>query len=123
MIQRLYKSLTGYVHHRFAFPILLLASFIEAVIFVPVGSLLTVFCLERPEKSLRYAIGTTIASVLGGVFAYWIGMLIFCSIGASFINQLSPHGTFERIPCRLGPRSGRDLTSWWPRAGCLTPKP
>lgn len=99
MMQRMYRTLAGHTNHRWAFPLFLVAVFVEAVIFVPAGTLLTIFCLEQPKKSIHYALGATIASVLGGILAYWLGSLLLCYIGTSFISHLSPHGTLSRLMC------------------------
>jgi membrane protein YqaA with SNARE-associated domain len=40
-------------------------------------------CLARPERAIRYAIITTLASVAGGVLGYAIGHFAFAMVGKS----------------------------------------
>ena len=97
MMQRVYRSLTPYVHHAWAFPVLIALTFLESVIFIPTGPLFSVFCLERPDKAARYAFYATIASVLGGIVAYFIGCYLFTLFGGLLLNHFAHSCTFNRL--------------------------
>lgn len=97
MMQRAYRSLTPYVHHPLAFPVLIALVFIESIIFVPSGPLFSIFCLERPDKAARYAFYATIASILGGMVAYFIGCYLFTLFGNLLLNHFAHSCTFNRL--------------------------
>lgn len=97
MIKRIYKSLTPYVYHPFSSLIFALLFFIEAIFFVPVDPLLIMFCLERRRRVYFYAYLATVSSVLGGAAAYFVGAILFDSLGLKIINIFSSMETFNRI--------------------------
>ncbi|HBR70319.1 TPA: cytochrome B [Candidatus Dependentiae bacterium] len=97
MIKRIYKSVTAYVHHPFSSLIFAFLFFIEAIFFIPVDPLLIIFCLQKRERAYFYACLATFSSVLGGIAAYFIGAMLFDSIGLKIINIFSSTATFNRI--------------------------
>ncbi len=62
-------------------------SFAESSFFpLPPDLMLIPMAAAEPSKWLRYAIGCTIASVLGGLLGYAIGMFLMDTIGTAILN-------------------------------------
>ncbi len=77
-------------------------SFIESSFFpIPPHALLAPMCLARPDRALRYAFICTLASVLGGLFGYWIGYALYESIGQSVLGALGLAKSFPVAQCYL----------------------
>ena len=74
----LYSMTLSWAAHRHASWYLGGLSFAESSFFpIPPDVMLAPMALARREKAWRYATITTVASVLGGVFGYMIGMFAF----------------------------------------------
>lgn len=74
----LYDRAMGWARHAHAQWYLAMLSFAESSFFpIPPDVMLAPMSMAHPEKARRYALLTTIASVLGGVAGYLIGMLAF----------------------------------------------
>ncbi len=74
----LYERVLKWAGHRHALWYLIVLSFMEASFFpVPVDILLAPMVIANRKAAWRYAAITTIASVVGGVFGYLIGMFAF----------------------------------------------
>lgn len=58
-------------------------------------------CLATPDKALRYGIICTIASVLGGLFGYAIGYLLYDTVGQAMLNALGLAKDFPKAACYL----------------------
>ena len=66
---------------------LFIISFAESSFFpIPPDFFLMPLTLKRPEKWWKYALNTTSASVLGALFGYMIGSLLFNTLGKWFID-------------------------------------
>ncbi|MEL7188899.1 MAG: DedA family protein [Pseudomonadota bacterium] len=64
-------------------------SFIESSFFpIPPHPLLGLMCLAEPSKAIRFAAVATLSSVLGGLFGYMIGYLLFESVGVWMLGVL-----------------------------------
>lgn len=64
-----------WAEHRLAPRILAILSFAESVFFpIPPDVLMAPMTLSKPEKAWYYASITTIASVIGGVVGYLLGL-------------------------------------------------
>ena len=62
-------------------------SFAESSFFpIPPDVLLAPMALAQPAKAWRFALIATVASVIGGMFGYAIGALLYDSVGAWLIN-------------------------------------
>ena len=82
MLRRLYDWMMRLASHRHAQWYLAVVSFVESSVFpVPPDAMLVPMTLAKPEKAWRYATICTIASVLGGLLGYAIGLLAFDTIG------------------------------------------
>lgn len=92
--RRLYRWVLSWADHPQATWALFGLSFAEASFFpIPPDVLLIALCLGRPPRALWYALVCTIASVLGGLFGYWIGSAFFDSLGRGILEL---YGLTER---------------------------
>ncbi len=68
--------------HRAASMYLYTLSFFESFIvpFPPPDVLLAPMSLKQPSKALHFALGTTVASVIGGIVGYLIGLYAFAFV-------------------------------------------
>ena len=81
MFQKLYDRALNWSKHRHAPKYLCGLSFAESSFFpVPPDVMLAPMALAQPAKALHFAMLTTIASVLGGMFGYAIGFFAFDTI-------------------------------------------
>lgn len=81
MFRKLYDQALIWSKHRHASKYLACLSFAESSFFpIPPDVMLAPMALAQPSKALRFALLTTIASVLGGMFGYGIGYFTFDSI-------------------------------------------
>lgn len=78
MFQKLYDKILQLSRHRHASRYLFILSFTESSFFpIPPDVMLAPMALAQPDKAFRFALLTTIASVLGGIFGYVIGYFLF----------------------------------------------
>ncbi|RWU12259.1 DedA family protein [Pseudidiomarina gelatinasegens] len=74
----LYDKVLSWSQHRRAPAILAGLSFSESVVFpIPPDVMLAPMAMTQPEKAWRFALITTLASVLGGIAGYWLGYFLF----------------------------------------------
>ena len=82
MFKKLYHWTLHWSAHRHAERALFGISFIESSVFpIPPDILLIPMCLANRARAIRYATICTIASVLGGLLGYAIGLFLFETIG------------------------------------------
>lgn len=73
-------------------------SFAESSFFpVPPDPLLIAFCLSKPKESLKFAIFTTLFSVIGGVFGYLIGVFLFETVGRAILNFYNYWDAYKKV--------------------------
>ena len=81
MFQKLYDRVIRWSKHPHAVKFLVALSFAESSFFpVPPDVMLAPMALAQPNKAFHYALWTTLASVIGGMFGYAIGFFLFDSI-------------------------------------------
>lgn len=74
----LYDRAMGWARHAHAPWYLAMLSFAESSFFpIPPDVMLAPMCLAQPQRARRFALLTTLASVVGGVAGYMIGLLAF----------------------------------------------
>ena len=74
MIKKLYDKCVIWAGHRYAKPILAIEAFIESSFFpIPPDVMIVPMVISKKEEFLRIALITTIFSVLGALFGYYIG--------------------------------------------------
>ena len=73
-------------------------SFVESSFFpIPPDPILLNMALDKPDRWKRYALITTIASILGGVFGYIIGIALFESVGDWIIETYHLQHRYEQL--------------------------
>lgn len=83
----LYAKVMHWSHHPRAEQYLLGVSFIESSFFpVPTAVMLAPMVLANRDRAWRLAALTTVASVLGGLFGYFIGYFLFEQLGKPIID-------------------------------------
>jgi membrane protein YqaA with SNARE-associated domain len=87
MLRRLYDWTLSLAARRWAPYALGTVSFTESSFFpIPPDVMLIPMALARPKLAWLYALITTVTSVLGGVFGYLIGALLYESVGLAVIE-------------------------------------
>ena len=87
MLRRLYDWTLDLTGHRHALLALALVSFVESSVFpIPPDVLIIPMVLAAREKAWKIAFVCTAASVLGGIFGYAIGALLFDQVGSPVLN-------------------------------------
>ena len=81
MFKKMYDKALQWARHRHAEKYLSALSFAESSFFpIPPDVMLAPMALAQPEKALRFAILTTLFSVLGGILGYSIGFFMFDTV-------------------------------------------
>lgn len=81
MFKALYDKALVWARHRHAVKYLCALSFAESSFFpIPPDVMLAPMSLAQPNKAFRFAILTTLFSVLGGILGYCIGYFMFDAI-------------------------------------------
>lgn len=102
MLRRLFDWTMAKAVHPHAERWLAFFAFVESSFFpIPPHPLLGLMCLAEPSKAIRFALITTVASVLGGMFGYAIGHFLFESVGAAVISTLGLSESFPKAACYL----------------------
>jgi membrane protein YqaA with SNARE-associated domain len=97
-IKKLYDRLIGLSEHRYIDVLLSVLFFIESIFFpIPIDPLLILACMRKPAKSLYYGMIATVASVLGGITAYYIGAFLWDTLGIKIIDIFSSKKTFDTV--------------------------
>lgn len=97
-VRHAYDWMGSKVHSSHALLWLAVLFFIEASFFIiPVDPLLILFCIEDNRRVWFYATMATFFSVLGGVFGYFIGAVLWDSIGTTLVNWLISQATFNGL--------------------------
>lgn len=107
MLRRLYDWTMSKAAGPFAEYWLALFAFVEASFFpIPPHPVLGLMCLARPERAIRYAIITTLASVTGGLLGYAIGHFAFALVGEKLLDVLHLTASFPYAACKLRGEAG-----------------
>ncbi len=75
--------------------ILAFFAFLEGFFFSPVTTILAFYCLENRQKSFLYASIVTVMSVFAAIAGYGIGVLIWRTVGHSFLYYFISQQSFE----------------------------
>lgn len=82
MLRRLYDWTLHLAETRYAMWALAVVAFVESSVFpIPPDVLIIPMILARPRRAFEIAALATLASVLGGLAGYWIGMSLFETVG------------------------------------------
>jgi len=96
-LRRLYDWMGTLVHRPWGVLILALFFFVEAIVILPAGPMLVLFCSERPKRSFFYALVATIFSVLGGIAAYHIGLYVWEQAGQKIVAWVTTPEKFNYL--------------------------
>lgn len=95
IFSRLYEKVLFWARHRYAAWYLAALSFAESSFFpIPPDVMLAPMVLAQRQRAWRYAALTTVASVLGGVFGYLIGMFAFEMV-EPWLHQFGYWGRYQ----------------------------
>ena len=121
--RRLYDWVIHFAHTRHGATALFILSFAESSFFpVPPDVLLGPLALGAPKKWLRFAVACSIASVLGGILGYCIGMFAWDAIGPWVFAHLGAIGLTEANFAKF--QSWYDKYDFWIVFTCgFTPLP
>jgi len=98
MLRKLYDWVMALAGHKHAEWILALVSFAESTFFpIPPDAMLIPMTLAERKKAWRYAFICTIASVLGGIAGYFIGAVLFDTIGQAIIDFYGLQSGFAKL--------------------------
>ena len=102
MLRRLYDWTMAKAAHPHAAWWLAFIAFADGGLFpFPPHPLLGLMCLAEPKKAVRFALITTLMSILGGVFGYLIGHFLYDTIGSQLLSLLGMSQSFPRAACYL----------------------
>lgn len=97
LFSTLYDWMLRWAQHPHAPYYLAGLSFAESSFFpVPPDIMLAPMTLAKPRRAWRYALLTTIASTLGGIFGYLLGLLFFALI-QPYLQKLGYLPAYEQI--------------------------
>ena len=98
MLRRLYNWTLSLAANRNAERVLFGISFAESSFFpIPPDVLLIPMVIARPAKWFRIALICTIASILGAIAGYLIGMFLFEQVARPILDFYGKQDSFERI--------------------------
>ncbi len=98
MLRKLYDWIMDLAGHKQAQWILAVVAFAESSFFpIPPDAMLIPMTLAKRKKAWWYAFVCTVGSVLGGIAGYFIGYLLFDSIGQWIIDLYGLQGGFDKL--------------------------
>ncbi len=102
MIRRLYQRVLLLAASPFAPVWLAAVAFAESSFFpIPPDALLVPMALARPDRALRYALITTVASVLGGMLGYLIGYALFNQVARPLLALYHYEAAYAAFQARF----------------------
>ncbi|MBI3034780.1 DedA family protein [Candidatus Woesearchaeota archaeon] len=97
-LRKLYDMVLSWAHKKYSSTALFVLSFAESSFFpIPPDVLQIALSVSKPKKSFFYALISSIGSVLGGIFGYFIGLFLFDSVGNLIINALGYQAQFQSV--------------------------
>lgn len=98
MIRALYDWTLRLANHPHALWALAIVSFIESSVFpIPPDILMIPMIIAAPRRAFLIATVATVTSVLGGLFGYWIGAVLFDSVGQPVLAFYGKEAYFEEF--------------------------
>ncbi|MGI9389255.1 MAG: YqaA family protein [Boseongicola sp.] len=102
MIRRLYDWTLSLSAHPHALWALAIIAFVESSFFpIPPDILMIPMILARPSRAWIIALVATLASVVGGLFGYFIGAVLFDSVGQSIFDFYGKSEAVESFNTRF----------------------
>ncbi|MGO7078432.1 YqaA family protein [Rhizobium johnstonii] len=98
MLRRLYDWTMSLAARKSAEIWLAVIAFVESSVFlVPADVLFLPMALARPERSYRYALVATVASVLGGIAGWALGFYAYETVARPVLEFYGKHEAFEQM--------------------------
>jgi len=98
ILRRLYNWTLSWANTKYGIIALFAIAFAESSFFpIPPDILLIALCLSLPTRAFWYALICSIGSILGGMFGYIIGFMLYDAIGARIISALGYQAYFETV--------------------------
>ena len=98
IIKKLYDWVLHWAETPYAVPALFLLSFSESSFFpVPPDVLLIALAISIPQKSFKYAAICSVASVLGGILGYYIGVYGYETVGKPIVDFYHGQATMDKV--------------------------
>ena len=98
LLRKLYDWVLSWAHKKYSSLALFILAFSESSFFpIPPDVLQIALSVSKPKKSFFYALVSSIGSVLGGIFGYFIGFFLFDSIGRFIIEALGYQAQFNFV--------------------------
>ena len=98
LLRKLYDWVLSWAHKKYSSFALFILAFAESSFFpIPPDVLQIALSVSKPKKSFFYALVSSVGSVLGGIFGYFIGLFLFDSIGNLIINALGYQSQFPSV--------------------------
>lgn len=119
IMRALYDWAIRMVESKYALPILIAVSFVESSFFpIPPDILLIPLVLIRRKEAFKIALYCTISSVLGGYFGYFIGDVLYDSVGLWLLNHYHAVEQFDKFTAQY-----HEYGAWIVFMAGLTPFP
>lgn len=97
-LRKLYFWTLHWADTPYAIPALAGLSFIESSFFpIPPDVLLMAICFSSPKKWFRAAFWCTVASVLGGILGYYIGLGLWSTVGEPIVKFYHAEAVMEQV--------------------------
>lgn len=98
LLKRLYLWVLSWAESKYSVYALAVLAFTESAFFpIPPDVLQIALSVAKPKRSFWYATITSIFSVLGGIFGYYIGLFLFESVGKFIIASLGYEQYFSMV--------------------------
>jgi len=119
MIRKLYDWVIGLAEHPHALWALAVIAFLESSVFpIPPDVLMIPMIIARPSKAWIIAGVALVASVLGGLFGYFIGAELFDSVGKPVLQFYGKDAYFDDFAARYN-----EFGAWAVLFAGMTPFP
>ncbi len=97
-VKNIYDWCMRLVSGKYALPALCVVSFVESSFFpIPPDILLIPLVLAQRKAALKIAFWTTLSSVVGGLFGYFIGYFLYDTVGIAILNFFHYTQKFEEF--------------------------
>jgi membrane protein YqaA with SNARE-associated domain len=112
-LKRLYRWILGWANHPWGIWALAAFAFIDSSVFpIPPLFLQVAMSLERPRRAYWYALVNTIASVLGAILGYVIGMFLYDTLGRWVIETFGYQANFEKVRTTINENTFKIALVW-----------
>ncbi len=98
MLRKLYDWVVSWGHTKYGTIALFVVAFVESSFFpIPPDVLIICLCVANSNKAFWYATVSTIGSVLGGLFGYFIGYAFYETVAKTIIAAFHYDAFFEAV--------------------------